>query len=75
MADINAVYQNEQIKQQQRMATMRAAQVAQQAAGQEMELGSSIAEPKGSRKQLIGTIVGIGCVVLLGVILQLLGVI
>ncbi len=49
---------NVQAKQQAQYLNMRGAQIAQEKAGQKTELGG---QPKaqGSRKQLIGTIVGI----------------
>lgn len=60
---------NEQIKQQAQYLNMRGAQIAQEKAGQRTELGG---QPKaqGSRKQLIGTIVGIVAVVAVLLILS-----
>lgn len=51
-------FNNQQTKQQAQFLKMRGAQIAEQKAGQKTELGT---QPKatGSKKQLIGTIVGI----------------
>lgn len=51
-------FDNQQLKQRAQYLNMRGAQMAQQNAGQKTELGG---QPKatGSKKQLIGTIVGI----------------
>lgn len=51
-------FDNQQMKQRAQYLNMRGAQMAQQNAGQKTELGG---QPKatGSKKQLIGTIVGI----------------
>lgn len=49
-----------QTKQQAQMLNMRGAQMAQEKAGQ-----SSRPQAKGTKKQLIGTIAGIGAVILL----------
>lgn len=49
---------NEQIKQQAQYLNMRGAQMAQEKGGQKTELG---AQPKaqGTKKQLVGTIIGV----------------
>ena len=61
-------FNNQQIKQQAQYLNMRGAQIAEQNAGQETKLGS---QPKaqGSKKQLVGTIIGI--VVMIGVLIVL----
>ena len=64
----------DQIKQQQQFLNMRGAQIAQEKAGQQTSLGGQ-PRAKGSRKQLIGTIVGIVAVVAGLLILKALGVI
>lgn len=60
---------NEQIKQQAQYLNMRGAQIAQEKAGQKTELGS---QPKvqGSKKQLVGTIIGVVAVVAVLLILS-----
>lgn len=64
----------DQLKQQSQYLNMRGAQIAQEKAGQQTSLGSQ-PRAKGSRKQLIGTIVGV-VVVLAGlVLLKVLGII
>ncbi len=65
---------NEQLKQQQQYLNMRGAQIAQEKAGQQTELGG---QPKahGSKKQFIGTIIGIVAVVAVLVLLNWLDVI
>ena len=62
MADFSQHFYNQQIKQQQRWATMRAAQVAQQRVGQTTELDTGLPTAKGTKRQLIGTVVGIAAV-------------
>ena len=64
----------EQLKQQQQYLYMRGAQMAQEKAGQKTELGG---QPKaqGTKKQLVGTIVGIVAVVALLLLLKVLNVI
>ena len=65
---------NEQLKQQQQYLNMRGAQMAQEKAGQKTELGG---QPKaqGTKKQLVGTIVGIVAVVALLLLLKVINVI
>ena len=67
-------FNNHQIKQQAQYLNMRGAQIAEQNAGQETKLGS---QPKaqGSKKQLIGTIVGIVLVIGMLIVLKALNVI
>lgn len=55
-----AIVNPDQAKQQAQMLNMRGAQMAQDKAGQ-----SSQPKAQGSKKQLVGTIVGIAAVVLL----------
>lgn len=64
----------EQLKQQQQYLNMRGAQMAQEKAGQKTELGG---QPKaqGTKKQLVGTIVGIVAVVALLLLLKVINVI
>lgn len=67
-------FDNQQMKQRAQYLNMRGAQMAQQNAGQKTELGG---QPKatGSKKQLIGTIVGISvafAVILLLAVLRIL---
>ena len=59
---------NEQLKQQAQYLNMRGAQIAQEKSGQQTTLGSTKAQ--GSRKQLVGTIVGIVAVVAVLLILS-----
>lgn len=55
-------FNNQQFKQQSQYLNMRGAQIAQNQAGQSQKL-EGMTKAKGSRKQLVGTIVGIACVV------------
>lgn len=53
---------NEQIKQQQQFLNMRGSQIAMENAGQEQTLEGITAKSNravGSRKQLIGTVIGV----------------
>lgn len=63
-----------QTKQQSQYLNMRGAQIAQEKTGQHTELGSQ-PKAKGTRKQLVSTIVGIAAVIAALVILKALGVI
>ena len=63
-----------QTKQQSQYLNMRGAQIAQEKTGQHTELGSQ-PKAKGTRKQLVSTIVGIVAVIAALVILKVLGVI
>lgn len=63
-----------QTKQQSQYLNMRGAQIAQEKTGQHTELGNQ-PKAKGTRKQLISTIVGIAAVIAALVILKALGVI
>lgn len=63
-----------QTKQQSQYLNMRGAQIAQEKTGQHTELGSQ-PKAKGTRKQLVSTIVGIVAVIAALVILKALGVI
>lgn len=60
---------NEQLKQQAQYLNMRGAQIAQEKSGQQTTLGSA-PKAQGSRKQLIGTIVGVVAVVAVLLILS-----
>lgn len=60
---------NEQLKQQAQYLNMRGAQIAQEKSGQQTALGSQ-PKAKGSKKQLIGTIVGVVAVVAVLLILS-----
>lgn len=51
-------FDNQQLKQRAQYLNMRGAQMAQQNAGQKTELGGQ-SKATGSKKQLIGTIIGI----------------
>ncbi len=51
-------FDNQQLKQRAQYLNMRGAQMAQQNAGQKNELGGQ-SKATGSKKQLIGTIIGI----------------
>lgn len=59
---------NEQIKQQAQYLNMRGAQIAQEKAGQQTTLEPS-SKVQGTKKQLIGTIIGVAAV--LGVLVLL----
>ena len=63
-----------QTKQQSQYLNMRGAQIAQEKTGQHTELGNQ-PKAKGTRKQLVSTIVGIVAVIAALVILKALGVI
>lgn len=67
-------YNNDQLKQHQQFLNMRGAQIAQEKMGQKTELGSS-PKAQGSKKQLIGTVIGVAAVVAALVLLKLLNVI
>ena len=60
---------NEQVKQQAQYLNMRGAQIAQEKAGQKTELGAQ-PKAKGTKKQLIGTIVGVIAVIAVLVLLS-----
>lgn len=60
-------------KQQQQYLRMRGAQIAEQNAGQKTELGSTKA--RGSRKQLVGTIIGVAAAFAVLILLVALDVI
>lgn len=62
---------NEQVKQQAQYLNMRGAQIAQEQAGQKTELGGQ-PKAKGTKKQLVGTIVGVIAVVAVLVLLSVL---
>lgn len=64
---------NDQLKQQQQYLNMRGAQMAQEKAGQQTRLEG---QPKaqGSRKQLVGTIVGIVAVIAVLLVLKMISV-
>ena len=64
---------NEEMKQRAQYLNMRGAQMAMENAGQEQNLES--APPKGTKKQLIGTIVGAAAALLVLVLLALFKVI
>ena len=63
-----------QTKQQSQYLNMRGAQIAQEKTGQHTELCSQ-PKAKGTRKQLVSTIVGIVAVIAALVLLKVLGVI
>lgn len=67
-------FNNQQQKQQAQYLNMRSAQMAEQTAKQKTELGS---QPKatGSKKQLIGTIIGISAFFVLLMLLAALDII
>ncbi len=65
---------NDQLKQQQQYLNMRGAQMAQQNSGQQTTLGGQ-PKAKGTKKQLVSTIVGIAAVFAVLVLLKALGVI
>ena len=67
-------FNNQQLKQHGQYLTMRGAQIAEQNAGQKTELGSQ-PRAQGARKQLIGTIVGIGAFFALLILLMVFHVI
>lgn len=60
---------NEQLKQQAQYLNMRGAQIAQEKSGQQTTLGSTT-KVQGSKKQLIGTIVGVVAVILVLLVLS-----
>ena len=64
----------DQLKQQSQYLNMRGAQIAQEKSGQHTELGSQ-PKAKGTRKQLISTIVGIAAVFAVLILLKVLNVI
>lgn len=64
----------DQLKQQSQYLNMRGAQIAQEKSGQHMELGSQ-PKAKGTKKQLISTIVGIAAVFAVLILLKVLNVI
>lgn len=64
----------DQAKQQAQYLSMRGAQMAQEKTGQQTTLGSQ-PKAKGSRRQLVGTIVGIAAAVAVLVLLKVFGLI
>ena len=60
---------SEQFKQQAQYLNMRGAQMAQEKAGQKTELGAQ-PKAKGTKKQLIGTVVGVIAVIAVLLILS-----
>lgn len=67
-------FNNQQFKQQSQYLNMRGAQIAQEKAGQSQTL-EGMPKAKGSRKQLVGTIIGIVGILAVLVILSVLRVI
>ncbi len=67
-------FNNQQLKQQAQYLNMRGAQMAEQNAGQKTEMGA-VSKVKGSKKQLIGTVVGIVAIIAVLVLLAVLDII
>ena len=67
-------FNNQQMKQRAQYLNMRGAQIAEQNAGQKTQLGSQ-PKAKGSKKQLIGTIIGIAAFFAVWILLKVLNVI
>lgn len=67
-------FNQQQLKEREQYLNMRAAQIAQEKAGQTTELGAQ-PKAKGSRKQLIGTVIGVVAVFAILVLLVALDVI
>lgn len=66
-------FNNHHFKQQSQYLQMRGAQIAEQQAGQKTELGSP-PRAAGSRRQLIGTVVGVVLLLAALMILSRLGI-
>ena len=65
---------SDQVKQQTQMMQMRGAQMAQNINGQQTSLGSQ-PRAKGTKKQLVSTIVGIAAVFVVLILLKVLNII
>ena len=61
-AMLNVIVDPDQAKQQAQYLNMRGAQMSQENQGQQTRLGGQ-SKAKGSKKQLVGTVVGIAAVI------------
>lgn len=73
MSGVNGGINNDEIKRRAQYLSMRGAQMAMEDSGQLQTLGNE--KPRGSKKQLVGTIIGIVAVVVVLVLLNLARVI
>lgn len=73
MSGINGGINNDEIKRRTQYLAMRGAQMAMEDSGQIQTLGHE--KPNGSKKQLVGTIIGVAAVVVVLVVLSMTRVI